>query len=96
MKKITGIKTASCETCVYLSSEDDGNFAEFAISWSVCRKNKNMENLKGFPFKSDVKCWEPEFWHSNFTDMIKTGSDAEVHAALDAFAAARDQFISLQ
>ena len=33
-----------------------------------------------------MSCWEPEFWHSKFTDQITTGADQEVLDACGKFA----------
>jgi hypothetical protein len=74
MKEAVGIPTANCLTCSHLGSEDDGGYPEYAVSWSVCRKFKRYEFLKPFPFKTEQKCWEPEFWHSKFTKLIKSGN----------------------
>ena len=63
-------------------------------------KNKSVpffehyENLKTFPFKTEQKCWEPEFWHSMFTDNIKNGEHDEVMAAIDEFVKARDAAVA--
>lgn len=85
-----GIEVANCSTCSDLGSEDDGNFAEFSVSWLVCRQFASYEHLKSFPFKKEMKCWTPEFWNSKFTDLIKGGEESEVLKAIDAFVAARD------
>ena len=90
MKERLGIKVANCSTCAAFGTEDDGNYPEFAVSWPVCRKHKQMCNLKGFPFKGEAKCWEPEFWHSKFADDIKTGEHEEVMEQIDKFIAERD------
>lgn len=90
MKARLGIDKANCGTCCHLGSEDDGNYPEFAISWPVCHKYEQIANLKGFPFKGEAKCWEPEFWASKFADDIKTGEHDEIMAAIDRFVAARD------
>lgn len=84
-----GIEKANCETCSYLGSEDDGNFAEFAISWPVCRKFPRYEHLKSFPFKKEMACWSPEFWHSKFANMVD-GSDESMKEAAIAFNAAKE------
>ena len=86
MKNALGIKCANCMTCKHLGSESDGNFPEMATHWHVCRKkgNERYENLKPFPFKTEQKCWQPEFWHSKFTDTID-GSDESVGKAIEQF-----------
>jgi hypothetical protein len=40
-----------------------------------------------------MKCWEPEFWHSKFVEMIKGGSDEELDAASTAFRNAYDEAV---
>ena len=89
IKTNVGIDTANCSTCAYLGSEDDGNYSEMGISWDVCQKFDRYQYLKPFPFKTEQKCWEPEFWHSKFAEL-KTGEHEEVTRAIDAFVAARD------
>lgn len=90
MKKRVGIDTANCLTCANLGTEDDGNYPEYAVSWHVCRRFPHYENLKNFPFKTEQKCWEPEFWHSTFTDLITNGEHEEVMMAIGEFVKARD------
>ncbi len=85
-----GIDLANCLSCAHLGSEDDGNYPEMAISWYVCEKFNRYQYLKSFPFKTEQKCWEPEFWHSKFTEMITTGEQEELIKCIDKFVAARD------
>lgn len=84
IKSIVDIARANCETCANIGNEDDGNYPEFAIGWAVCRKFPRYQYLKPFPFKTEQKCWEPEFWHSKFAAMVD-GTDKSVHRAIDAF-----------
>ena len=90
MKSIMGINKANCETCSHLGTEDDGNWPEYAISWSVCRKFPKFEHLKPFPFKKERPCWEPEFWQSKFAERIKHGEDWEVLMLIENFVVARE------
>lgn len=89
MKAAMGIQCANCETCAYLGNESDGGEPECSVSWPVCEKFERYEHLKPFPFKTEQKCWEPDFWVSKFTDNID-GSDASVDRALNAFVIACD------
>lgn len=43
------------------------------------------ENLKSFPFKKEMPCWLPYFWHSKFAKEIKTGEDSEVDDLIDLY-----------
>lgn len=88
LKERVGIKCANCSTCAYLGSDDDGGEPEYSVSWPVCEKFDHYQYLKPFPFKTEQKCWVPEFWASKFTSTID-GSDASVNAAIDAFIIAR-------
>ena len=90
MKGRLGIKKANCGTCAYLGTETDGNYVEFAIEWPICEKVERYQYLKSFPFKKEMPCWEPEFWHSKQAGLIKTGSNAELKFAIKSFVAARD------
>ena len=90
VKKSVGIECANCSTCAYLGSEDDGNYPEFAVSWPVCELHDKYQYLKPFPFKTEQKCWTPNFWHSKFTVLID-GTDESVDQAIDLFVIARDQ-----
>jgi hypothetical protein len=85
IKEKTGIEKANCSTCELIGSNDDGNFPEFVVSWPCCDRFEQYQHLKSFPFKKEMKCWQPSFWHSKFADMIKTGTDEEMNAAADAF-----------
>ena len=88
LKKASGIDSANCKTCFYLGTEGDGH--EYNGSWPVCEFKDSYSNLKSFPFTKDMECWRPDFWHSKFTDGIKTGSDKEVGKACDRFKVAID------
>ena len=78
IKQATGIETANCETCHFLGGDGDGY--EYNGTWPVCcnLKRKGVDNLTSFPFKTEQKCWVPEFWQSKFCMMIKHGEDEEV------------------
>jgi hypothetical protein len=91
IKIATGIECANCSTCCYLGSESDGGEPEYSTSWPVCRKFPQYEYLKSFPFRKEMRCWEPEFWVSKFAEEIRTGEDAEVLSKIGEFAAARDK-----
>lgn len=84
IKQKLGIKKCDCSTCANMYFEDDGNYAEYAISWPSCSKRESFQYLKSFPFKKEKECYEPDFWHSKFTKMID-GSDKSVYAAMDKF-----------
>lgn len=92
MKNITEIESANCETCRFLGSDGDGY--EYNGNWPVCNKYETMSNLRSFPFKKEMKCWAPNFWHSKFADMIKSGTDEELDASAKAFWSAVDSVSS--
>jgi len=84
LKEACGVGLANCATCDCLGSDDDG--AEYTVnSWPVCTKIERFTNLRSFPFKKEMKCWEPGFWLTKFPDMITTGDDADVDAAVAAY-----------
>lgn len=84
IKQATGIETANCQSCCYLGGTCDGGEPEFSVSWPTCHKFERYQYLKPFPFKTEQKCWEPDFWHSKFADLID-GSDNSIDKAHDAF-----------
>lgn len=84
-----GIDAANCSSCAYLGSEDDGGEPEYSISWPTCNKVERYQHLTSFPFKKEMKCWRPEFWHSKFADMVN-GSDESMSAAVKAYRAAEN------
>lgn len=84
IKIAVGIDAANCLSCANLGHEDDGGEPEYATSWPVCRKFARYEFLKPFPFKTEQKCWQPDFWQSKFTKLID-GSDESVTHAIDEF-----------
>lgn len=88
IKKATGIKNANCDTCLWLGSDGDGY--EYNGTWPICENPDmaNVNNLKSFPFKKDMKCWQPEFWASKFPDMIKKGTPEEMNMAAVEFSRA--------
>ncbi len=47
----------SCHKCSHLSSECDGNFVEFAVSWPACDMVDRYQYLKSFPFKKRMPCF---------------------------------------
>jgi hypothetical protein len=87
LKQAVGVECANCLTCAHLGNEGDGY--EYNGTWSVCNKFDRYSYLKPFPFKTEQKCWEPEFWNSKFTKLID-GSDESVSRAIDEFNAARE------
>ncbi len=93
IKQAAGIQDASCRTCARLGADDDGNYPEYCVSWHICTKpgRSHVTNLKSFPFKTDQKCWEPEFWQSKYADMIKTGEDEEILRLIGEFRASVDE-----
>lgn len=85
LKERTGIETANCETCAYITDVGD------EYTYLICGKIERMGNLKSFPFKKEMECWHPEFWVSKFTEMIKNGTHEEAEKASKAFAKAVDR-----
>lgn len=88
IKERMGIEIANCSTCESLGSDGDGY--EYNGTWPVCNIHSQLSNLKSFPFKKEMKCWSPNFWHSKFAEMLKNGTDDEMAAASNAFRAALD------
>ncbi len=88
LKERVGISCANCSTGMHLGSDDCGGEPEYSVSWPVCNKFDRYQYLKPFPFKTEQKCWEPDFWASKFTNTIN-GTDESVNAAIDAFVIAR-------
>lgn len=79
-----GIDKANCGTCKHLATDSDGDgYGEF----TYCEKRDCISNLKSFPFKTDQKCWKPNFWSSKFTSIIN-GSNESVDKAFSEFDAA--------
>ena len=78
LKEASGIAVANCETCGNLGSEDDGGDPP-CQSWPVCHRFDRYCYLRSFPFKKEMNCWTPHFWHSKFAGKIngeKTHDDA--------------------
>ena len=90
LKEKMGISVANCKTCMHRGSDGDGNYPEIEVTCPICDKIERMGNLNAFPFKKEMKCWEPEFWCSRFVDTIKNGTDEEVQLAVDAFCKAKE------
>jgi len=85
LRDATGISCSNCSTCAHQGTDNDGGEPENSTSWPVCDQFEQYQYLKSFPFKKEMPCWEPEFWHSKFTDQLKTGSDQEFSDASDKF-----------
>jgi hypothetical protein len=83
MKLRMGVEKANCETCTYLGSDGDGY--EYNGTWPVCDKIDRMSYLKSFPFKKEMKCWQPNFWLSKFAGLIRRGHDHECMVAAKLF-----------
>ena len=49
----------SCENCQHIY--DDSDSPEYGPPWFRCEKKPHMENLKGFPFKTEQTCFEPHW-----------------------------------
>lgn len=91
VKEAVGIECANCHSCAYLGSDCDGGEPEYSQSWPTCDKFERYQYLKPFPFATEQKCWEPEFWYSKHTDLIDgSGSNESVLKAIDKFVIARD------
>lgn len=90
IKAAVGISCANCSTCARLGSDGDG--PEYNGSWPICNKVERYGYLKSFPFKKEMPCWEPDFWHSKFTDSdrMRTGSEYELDRLSKQFWAAVD------
>ena len=84
LKEAMGIKRANCGTCAQLGTDDNGGYPEYVISWKICEVDDRMVNLRSFPFKKDMSCWWPEFWHSKFADIID-GTDESENRASEEF-----------
>lgn len=83
LKEVCGVPCASCRSCDHLGEDNDGS--EYSSnSWPVCTKHESMSNLRSFPFKKEMACWEPGFWLTKFADL-KTGTDEEFNAAVLAY-----------
>jgi len=85
LKKAVGIEKANCMMCKHLDSDPGGGEMQ-SEHWVSCRKREHCSNLKSFPFKKEMECWEPEFWKSKFAEMIEEGTDKEVESAIEKFA----------
>ncbi len=87
IKQAVGVATANCLHCALLGSDSAGSDDPLEPTWPICTKDENwrFNNLKSFPFKKDMPCWHPDFWHSKFAGMIRTGSNREVNRLFKAF-----------
>lgn len=48
-----------CENCEHIFDDSDG--PEYGEAWWRCSKNASYENLKAFPFKKEMPCFELNF-----------------------------------
>lgn len=88
LKIAVGIEKASCHSCAYRGDEPVDDY----YSVPVCNKHEHYSYLKPFPFKTEQKCWTPNFWHSKFTNLIDgEGSSESVTEAIRVFVSARDR-----
>jgi hypothetical protein len=85
LKQAVGISCANCKTCTYLDGDSDEY--DYNVTRFVCANpsRKRVSNLTTFPFKSEQKCWSPDFWQSVYADKIKTGEDEEVDYLYSCF-----------
>lgn len=90
IKLAVGISCANCDSCAYRGSDGDG--AEFSSSWDTCDKkgNERFQYLKPFPFKTEQKCWKPNFWASKFANNIN-GTSESVLTAISEFTKALEK-----
>ena len=89
IKERLGIDKANCHSCIYLGSDNDGGEPEYSVSWPVCTKFERYQYLKPFPFNTEQKCWQPDFWQSKFTKLID-GRNESLDFAIGKFVEARD------
>ena len=75
LKKKMGIECANCKSCIHLGTEGDGY--EYNGTWEICTQFDSYCNLTSFPFKKDMKCWEPLFWVSKFVGLISPDGDQD-------------------
>lgn len=68
-----------CQTCTWLA--DDG---EDHYTYLVCRKRPALSNLRSFPFKKAMPCFQIDFWHSEFAALVD-GTDGSYEHALACY-----------
>ncbi|MCP3686516.1 MAG: hypothetical protein GY861_28085 [bacterium] len=88
--KNIGAEIPNCHSCSYCSTDDDGSDYP-SHSWRICARggfSHPVCNLKSFPFKKPMRCWEPDFWQSRFPDLIQNGSDEEMLDIINQYRAA--------
>lgn len=88
VKVAVGISCSNCQSCVHLGSDSDGGEPENSIAWAACNINDRYAALRSFPFKKEMPCWDPDFWSSKFSGMIRTGSDGELDRLCTRFRSA--------
>lgn len=67
LKELLGIPEANCRSCCHMTYESEGDYGEY--TWNECSKKPAMSHLRSFPFRKDMKCWEPCYWSSKFVDQ---------------------------
>lgn len=88
IKEICGIEKASCETCDYGFAENDGNYGEIYCGCFCWKIKKTTDHCyvedAGLDIHTEKDCWEPNFWHSKFTDIID-GTENSMEEAVRQF-----------
>ena len=71
----------NCLKCVHITSDYDEGYG----ASDYCEKMPKLSNLKSFPFKKDMECFEMNFWHSEFADEVEIDDEESFNIAFNKF-----------
>ncbi len=81
---LPGAEKKNCTKCLYYIESYAGYEEGGYLEELGCDKIPRLGNLKSFPFSKIMPCFQLDFWHSKFVDMID-GTDESMTLALDAW-----------
>ena len=66
-------KFRGCVDCAHFyDGGETGDYGQQLSYWPMCLKRSNLGNLRSFPFKKLMPCFELHFWTTPFPDMLLT------------------------
>jgi hypothetical protein len=72
------VQKTGCQFCTYFSSSCECEYCYGGnCKYHECQIKPHYAHLKSFPFKKQMPCFQLDFWHSEFADMLTGDDDQE-------------------
>lgn len=95
MKAAMGVDRANCEACCHYERAYTSHEYPLDYDPPACHKKgrEHVGNLKSFPFQTEQKCFEPDFWWTKYAEEIN-GDDEHDKEVAKRFREACDSYCS--